>query len=73
MILVMFSPYTICIGTANSSFCRACVEAGTMERGLLCFGVPGTGLTPALAASAGDERAKDFCGVSQGSRDGFIP
>lgn len=44
-----------------------------MEEDLLCFGVPGTGLTPALAASAGDERVKDFCGVSQGSRDGFNP
>lgn len=62
MILVVFFAYTICIWTAKNSFCRACVEAGTMEGVVLCFGVPGTGLTPtpATSASAGRETAKAF-------------
>ncbi|XP_005059904.1 PREDICTED: LIM domain-containing protein 2 isoform X1 [Ficedula albicollis] len=36
MIFVMFS-CTICIWTAKSSFCRACVGTGTMKRGLECL------------------------------------
>lgn len=42
---------------------------GPRKGAMLCFGVPGTGPTPALAAPAGDETAKAFCGVSRGSRD----
>lgn len=73
MILVMFSPYTIYIWTANSTFVGLVWRQGPWKRVVLCFAVPGTGLTPALAAFAGDETAETFCGVSWVSRDGPTP